>query len=161
MLVPVTVWVSFTGSWLFGEEAAVAGPETVLSGAGATLVPDRFPEETPEPRIVLKAQRTWQDPPPEAAELSAQTPLPPWYPPYEAGTEYDRDRPWFGYAPQRDLNRRRRGSWMDAICPLPKRRSVRPAQGNYLWQSAPPGRWVYPNAYGSRQSFGLVGPDAR
>jgi hypothetical protein len=143
-LVPalVVAATAVAGGWLFSRGARVQEVEPMESELAATPAQTTLPAETPMPiqdqeqGLLLKAQGTWQDPPLPAEVPPADTPMPPWYPPYDARVDWSRE-PWSSYSRQRDLDRRRGTSWIESFCPFPKSRHALPGDRNDSWQTEP------------------------
>jgi len=153
--------MAFIGSWLFGQEAALAGAEEASPEDAGALDPARFSKDTSDRSVFMKAQGTWQDRPPVAMEPPAGASIPPLYRPYNTGSEYYGSGPWPGYVPQRDRDNPRPGSWLDSFCPWPERRSAWPERGRYPAPLEPPGQWGYPGVYGNQPPLGFIEPDGR
>lgn len=141
------------GGSLFAKDAVAPGVIPAPSGIAASRAPGRFSEEVQSQGIFLRTPGVWLDPPPDAMGVPAEIPRSTWYPPYDDAVERYRDAQRSMYLRQRDLDHRRQESWMDSICPLPKRQPAWPAQGRYPRQIEGLDQW-YRDAFPGQRLLG-------
>ena len=155
--------IAVGGGWLFADNAPGPSVAPAPSDAFPTPIPASSREDTPVQIEVpargnlMRAQGTWQDPPPGAGAVPAWTPIPPWYPPSYDGSRY-RDARRSMYGGRRDPDHRRSTSWFDSICPSPKRRRAWPDQRGYSRQTEQLDRREYWDTFTNRPPLGITGP---
>jgi hypothetical protein len=156
--------IAVAGGWLVSQGTRVEDVEPTESELAATRAPTTVPAERPVPirgqeqSIFLKAQGAWQDPPLPVGAPAAETSMSPWYPPYDARAVRNPER-WSRYAGQRNFDRRRGTSWIDAFCPWSDARSGWSRQRGYPPQMEQLGWPGYRDSFMGQPPFGLVAPD--